>query len=307
MSKSKQQSFEQIPWRHRYSHGGSLRQERAGRSARPLSTRDSIHLVFKANRDVVRGGFRQSRRFALIHHLVQKYKFKFYVKVEQLSIQGDHLHLLIRTTRRSNYQSFFRVVAGQIAQQFEKEGLLTLSVTDTPQDVARTQAGGSKKHRRAKKLAGENSQHQAGLGPALTRKQRENQVVIDTPESLQRTPKLSDHKRKSGRVTDTPKDLALAQARRFKTRDQVEVHESINAHGPIEPDDLNQEAANPGQKTLIKLWKYRPFTRVVKSWKAYQTVRDYIQLNEKEAIGEISYNKRRLKGLSSSEWEILWT
>jgi REP element-mobilizing transposase RayT len=283
MSKSKQQSFEQIPWRHRYSHGGSLRQERAGRSARPLSTRDSIHLVFKANREVVRGGFRQSRRFALIHHLVQKYKFKFYVKVEQLSIQGDHLHLLIRTGRRSNYQSFFRVVAGQIAQQFEKEGLLTLSVTDTPQDLARTQADGSQKHRRAKKLAGENSQHQAGPRPAPARKQRESQVV-----------------------TDTPKDLALAQARRFKARDQVEVHESINAHGPIEPGDLNQEAAKPEQRTLIKLWKYRPFTRVVKSWKAYQTVRDYIQLNEQEAIGEISYQKRRLKGLSSSEWEALW-
>jgi hypothetical protein len=215
--------------------------------------------------------------------LVQKYKFKFYVKVEQLSIQGDHLHLLIRTTRRSNYQSFFRVVAGQIAQQFEKEGLLTLSVTDTPQHVARTQAGGSQKHRRAKKLAGENSQHQAGPGPAPARKQRENQVV-----------------------TDTPKDFALAQARRFKARDQVEVHESINAHGPIEPGDLNQEAAKPGRKTLMKLWKYRPFTRVVKSRKAYQTVRDYIQLNEKEAIGEIAYQKRRLKGLSENEWEALW-
>jgi REP element-mobilizing transposase RayT len=246
MSKSKQQSFEQIPWRHRYSHGGSLRQERAGRSARPLSTRDSIHLVFKANREVVRGGFRQSRRFALIHHLVQKYKFKFYVKVEQLSIQGDHLHLLIRTTRRSNYQSFFRVVAGQIAQQFEKEGLLTLSVTGTPQDVVRTQASGSQKHRRSKKLAGENSQHQEGPGPAPARKQRKNQGVTDTPNNLAR-------------------------------------------------------------KTLMKLWKYRPFTRVVKSWKAYQIVRDYIQLNEKEAIGEISYQSRRLKGLSSSEWEILWS
>ncbi len=136
---------------------------------------------------MVRGGFRQSRRFALIHHLVQKYKFKFYVKVEQISIQSDHLHLLIRTTRRSNYQSFFRVVAGQIAQQFEKQGLLTVAVTDTPGELSRY------------------------------------------------------------------------------------------------------------------------FTRVVKSWKAYQTVRDYIQLNEKEAIGEITYQKRRLKGFSQSEWEALWT
>jgi REP element-mobilizing transposase RayT len=234
-SKSKQQSFEQIPWRHRYSHGGSLRQERAGRSARPLSTRDSIHLVFKANRDVVRGGFRQSRRFALVHHLVQKYKFKFYVKVEQLSIQGDHLHLLIRTSRRSNYQSFFRVVAGQIAQQFEKEGLLTMAVTDTRKGL-----------QDEKDFRGKPGLEKAGSAPAPARKQRKNQGVTDTPRNLAR-------------------------------------------------------------KTLIRLWKYRPFTRVVKSYRAYQTVRDYIQFNEKEAIGEISYQKRRLKGLSSSEWEVLWS
>jgi REP element-mobilizing transposase RayT len=70
--------------------------------------------------------------------LIRKYAFKFYIKIHHLSIQGDHIHLHIRTTRRSNYQSFFRVVAGQIAQQFEKEGLLTLppKVTDTPREPA---------------------------------------------------------------------------------------------------------------------------------------------------------------------------
>jgi len=122
-----QLSFQKTNWRHRYSHGGSLRQNRAGRGARPLSTKQSIHLVFKANKDVIRGGFRLSRRFALIHHLLQKYRMKFWIRIEQVSIQGDHIHLLIRTTRRSQYLYFFRVVAGQISQRFEKEGLLSVS------------------------------------------------------------------------------------------------------------------------------------------------------------------------------------
>ncbi|MEK6774395.1 MAG: hypothetical protein AABY64_10665 [Bdellovibrionota bacterium] len=56
-----------------------------------------------------------------------------------------------------------------------------------------------------------------------------------------------------------------------------------------------------------KLWKYRPFTRVIKGWKAYKIVRSYIQLNEREALGVIPYRKTRLKGLSSTEWELLWT
>jgi hypothetical protein len=44
-----------------------------------------------------------------------------------------------------------------------------------------------------------------------------------------------------------------------------------------------------------KLWKYRPFTRVVRGFKAYKIVRDYIQLNEKEATGEIRYSRQRLR------------
>lgn len=193
-----QLSFQNIHWKNRFSHGGILRQKRAGRKARPLSTKESLHLVLKANQGYIRGGFRSYRRFALVHQILQKYQAKFFIKVEQVSIQGDHLHLLIKTARRSNYQSFFRVVAGQIAQRFAREGLLTVAVTDTSKI----------------------------------------------------------------------KERAL--------------------------------------KSLKRLWKYRPFSRVIKNWRAYQIVRNYIHLNEAEALGEIPYRKQRLKGLSSSDWQLLW-
>jgi hypothetical protein len=58
---------------------------------------------------------------------------------------------------------------------------------------------------------------------------------------------------------------------------------------------------------LVSLWKHRPFTRVIKGWRAYKIVSDYIQLNEKEARGEIRYQKQRLRGLSSADWDILWS
>src|SRR5690606_28187055 len=132
--------------------------------------------------------------------LSQKSSFKFFVKVEQISIQGDHVHLLIRATRRSQLQNFFRVFSGQIAQRFELAGFM------------RANGAGMK----------------AGA---------------------------------SGRkMTDTP-----------LTR---------------------------GTKKL-KLWKYRPFTRVVRGYRGYKDVRNYIQLNEKEGRGEIPYRKERLKGLSA--------
>lgn len=167
--------------------GGSLRTTRQGRLARPLATKVPIHLVFKINKGVLRGGLRAPQRFALINKLVKKYQEKFHISVEQFSIQNDHIHMLMRTSRRSNYQSFFRVLAGQIAQQF----VLQKWVTDTPKGV--------------------------------------------------------------------------------------------------------------------KLWKHRPWTRVVRGgWRAIQTVRNYIQLNEKEVLGKIPYKKQRLRGLSTAEWETLW-
>jgi hypothetical protein len=45
----------------------------------------------------------------------------------------------------------------------------------------------------------------------------------------------------------------------------------------------------------------------VRGYKAYNIVRDYIQLNEKEATGEIRYSKLRLRGLLPDELSRLWS
>jgi REP element-mobilizing transposase RayT len=202
-------AFENVKSAHRFCHGGILRKKRAGRGQRPLSTKESLHLIFKANKEKLRHrSLRSSSNFALIHQIVRIYSRRFFVKIEQISIQNDHIHLLIRTGRRSFFHFFFRVVAGQIAQRMEKEGLLITAVTGTPRNDEKTT----------------NKSKNSGL------------------------------QRKAG----------------------------------------------------TNLWKYRPFTRVVRSWTAFKDVRIYIQLNEKEAQGQIKYRKERLRGLSSGEWEILW-
>ncbi len=244
---TKQTAFQKIHWKHRYSHGGSLRQLRAGSGARPLSTKASLHLVLKANRDRVRGGLRISRRFKLIHFLIQKYAVKFFIKVEQVSIQNDHIHLLIRTSRRSLYHHFFRVLAGQIAQVFEKEGLLSVCKIQSPAGVSVTQA--------------------------------ESLAVTDTPTRTRNEAKVP-------RVTGTPERGIAVEA------------EGLKAQGSL--------GVSAGTVKLQKLWKHRPFTRVVRAFRDQLQVRNYIQLNEKEALQEIPYRKRRLRGLSTEEWERLW-
>ena len=181
-----QQSLFSENYSHRYSHGGSLRRQRKGRGRRPLSSKEPLHVVFKIRKTKLRRrSLRASQEFALTQHLIARYAAKFFVKIERSSVQKDHIHLLIRTSRRSLFQNFFRVLAGQIAQRFEKEGLL--SVTDTP--------GG--------------------------------------------------------------------------------------------------------------LWLMRPFSRVVRGYRAYKIVVKYIWLNEMEGTGRIPYQKKRLRGLSSSDWTLL--
>lgn len=193
--KSKQSSFFHSNWKHQLSYGGALRKKKLGRGQRPLSTKEPIHVVFKTERLCLRyKSLRAPQSFKLVLKIIEKYAKHFAIKIEQLSVQHDHLHLLIRTSRRRHFHYFFRVVAGQIAQSFEKEGLLVV-MTHTPQAAF---------------------------------------------------------------------------------------------------------------KSAKRLWKYRPFSRVVRGWRAYKTARDYIQLNEQEVLGKIRYQKNRLRGLSSADWQILW-
>ena len=206
----KQSSFFNSSGVHRFSHGGLLRQKKRGRGERALSTKEPLHAVFKIERLRLRQkSLRAPQSFKLVLNIIEKFAKHFAVKIEQLSVQNDHIHLLIRTSRRKHYHHFFRVVAAysrQIAQSFEKEGLLAAAL-----------------------------------------------------------------------MTHTP---------------------------PLHSGQAKADVGGGYAKT--SLWKYRPFSRVVRGYKTYKIVRNYIQLNEKEARGEIKYQKKRLKGLSTSEWQILW-
>jgi hypothetical protein len=96
-------------------------------------------------------------------------------------------------------------------------------------------------------------------------------------------------------VTGTPRNRTSAKSPRYEPA----------------PDTARKPAPSrakaQGSARIPKLWKYRPFTRVVRGFRAYKIVRDYIQLNEKEATGEIRYSKQRLRGLLSDELSRLWS
>lgn len=210
-----QQSLFKTQWKHAFDHGGILRAKKLGRGYRPLSSREPLHLVLKARRSLLKyKSLRAPSNAHRIHKIIKRYSLRFYVKVEQVSIQGDHIHLLVRASHRPYFHAFFRVVSGQIAQQLERVGLL---------------------------------------------------------------------ERRS--MTDTPGHPSLLS--------QNNVSRKI-------------EEFTQGQLQGTELWKYRPFSRVVRGYRAYRVVREYIQLNELEARGRIAYRKQRLRGVSSGEWALFW-
>ncbi len=125
----KQLAFEKVNYKLSDSHGGDLRKKRRGRKARPLSTKQAIHLVLKIDRKKIKRGFRSPLGFVICNSVIKRYSKRFFVKIDQLAICGDHIHMIVKLSRRSFGQHFFRVVAGQIAQQMKNNGFW---VTDTP-------------------------------------------------------------------------------------------------------------------------------------------------------------------------------
>jgi REP element-mobilizing transposase RayT len=277
MGHAKQKSFFKTNWKHHLTHGGVLRQKRAGRGQRPLSTKEPLHVVFKVNRERLKhGGLRHGVTYTLVQQIVRRWAKYFFVKVEQISIQGDHIHVLVRAPRRAKFHDFFRVVAGQIAQRLEKEGLLAAKDVST---------------RNAKTANGTNSL------PFGSESRPSHPFASKSAKSLpfgskpwRSQPDGSENPKRNSRVTDTPAGPRTST-------------DSLKNTGP-RAGTVTDTPAGPRKGT--GLWKYRPFSRVVRGWRAYKIVREYIQLNELEAQGRIPYRKSRLKGLSSADWEILW-
>lgn len=90
-----------------------------------------LHLVLKCNRTHTKS-LRLPQHFAICTHVIQKYGKRFFVKIEQMTVQADHIHLIIRISQRSQSHNFLRVVAGQIAQRLQQMGLAKVSLKHIP-------------------------------------------------------------------------------------------------------------------------------------------------------------------------------
>lgn len=108
--------MKQMVWfkREKDAFGGDRLTRRAERARRrPLSTKDSMHVVLRSTQAVGKWSFRKEPE--LIKRLIHKYAKKNGVKVHGVANVGNHLHLHIKLTNRFTYDRFIRALTGAIA------------------------------------------------------------------------------------------------------------------------------------------------------------------------------------------------
>ncbi|MDZ4082494.1 MAG: transposase [Bdellovibrionales bacterium] len=98
------------------AYGGALRNTRAGRKhSRPISSKDSMHLVLRSTAAKGSWSFLKPANAAKINAIIAKFAFVYGVKILSMANVGNHLHLHLRLNTRLEYKPFIRAITGAIA------------------------------------------------------------------------------------------------------------------------------------------------------------------------------------------------
>lgn len=90
------------------AHGGASAIGRE-KKARPVVTKRPMHLIVRSSRARGEWSFlRKNHRDRIAAHL-EKTARRFGIRVHQFVNVGNHLHLLVQTKRRDDFQNFLRV------------------------------------------------------------------------------------------------------------------------------------------------------------------------------------------------------
>ncbi len=95
------------------SFGGSLALGKR-KAARPLSFKRSIHLVLKASNHI-----HLLRRRSAAEDIVNRFSKRFGIKIYQIAVHSDHLHIHVKLNKRILYCRWIRAITSQLACQIK--------------------------------------------------------------------------------------------------------------------------------------------------------------------------------------------
>lgn len=114
-NKQRQVKFDAQIFRERLEFGGSLSKKKAFRSARPVSTKHSMHLVLKSSKAVGAFSFGYKANPMLVSTILKMHCRKYGVKLISYSNNFNHLHMHLKFSSRALYLRFIRSITGAIA------------------------------------------------------------------------------------------------------------------------------------------------------------------------------------------------
>jgi REP element-mobilizing transposase RayT len=112
------------------AYGGDLLTKRAARKrGRPLSTRETMHLVLRSTKAKGVWSFRHRKNDQNTRKILKKFAAKYGVQILSLGNAGNHLHLQLKLSSRHTYKAFIRAVTGAIAMAITGKSRWTLKKT----------------------------------------------------------------------------------------------------------------------------------------------------------------------------------
>jgi REP element-mobilizing transposase RayT len=102
--------------------GGSLLKNSHARSARPLSSKELIHIVLKSDKAVLsdKTDLRLTSRQSEVERIIKDKLISYGIKIYQLAIASNHIHILISFKNRRKYFSWVKKITGLIARKMLK-------------------------------------------------------------------------------------------------------------------------------------------------------------------------------------------
>ncbi|MBK7961291.1 MAG: transposase [Bdellovibrionales bacterium] len=103
--------------------GGTLLKGNA-KSARPLSTKEAVHLVLKSAQAIGTKSMLHTYNVSKIDEIIRNHARLCRIRIYHLVNVGNHLHLVIKLDDRKEFQKFIRVITGLIARHIEISAVL---------------------------------------------------------------------------------------------------------------------------------------------------------------------------------------
>jgi REP element-mobilizing transposase RayT len=111
----KQARFNDQTFKATKPFGGNLLRQAKNRTARPITTKKSMHLVLRSTQAKGEWSFKTPRNKKIVHQTLEETAKKFGVKIYQYANSGNHLHLLVKLGNRFAYNGFIRALSGTLA------------------------------------------------------------------------------------------------------------------------------------------------------------------------------------------------